>query len=136
MTQADLDRVLDASMAIAQRALASSSEFDPFAVIIDGSGRLLAVDLDTSALGKHPDAAAIEEATVAQLRGLADTARCTGLTVNTRLSRERTDAIEVRLEHRDGGCLLVLLPYKRQRFGGVIDYGALATFAGVPEVWR
>jgi hypothetical protein len=132
---ADLDTMVSAAFRIAQQHLAESSEFAPFALVTSADGRLLAVDLDTSALGKHPEADEIAEATRAQLRTLAGSVRGTSLTLNTRLSRERTDAIEVRLEHREGVALLVLLPYKRPKFGGRVEYGAPKTFVGTAEVW-
>jgi hypothetical protein len=133
--QTDLDRVLDTALGLARRSLAEASEFDPFALVTDVEGRLLAVDLDTSALGKHPDSAAIAHATAAQLKTLTASARCTALTLNTRLSQPRTDALEVRLEHREGAALLVLLPYKRPKFGGRLEFGELKAFPGIPEVW-
>lgn len=133
--RADLDRMLEASVRAAQQRLTQASEFDPFALVIDPEGRLLAVDLDLSGLGKHPDAATIAKAITAQLGTLATSVRCTALTLNTRLSREKTDAVEVRLEHREHAALLVLLPYKRPRFGGQIDYGQLRAFPGEREVW-
>ena len=134
-TQAELDRLLDAALRLAQERLTNASEFDPFAILIAIDGRLLAVDLETSELGKHPEAEAISLAARAQLRTLAPTAHCTALVTNTRISRDRTDAIEVRLEHRDGVALIVLLPYKRPRFGGTTDYGQLAAYPGTREVW-
>ncbi len=135
VSQAEVDRLLDTALRLAQERLADASEFDPFAILIAADGRLLAVDLETSELGKHPEAEAISLAARAQLRTLASTAHCTALVTNTRLSRDRTDAIEVRLEHRDGVALIVLLPYKRPRFGGATDYGQLAAYPGTREVW-
>jgi hypothetical protein len=134
--QADVDRLLDSALRLAQQNLVQASEFDPFALIAAVDGRLLAVDLDVSGLGKHPDSVAIMAATAAQLKTLASSARCTALAGNTRLSQEKTDAIEVRIEHREGIALLVLLPYKRPKFGGTIEYGDLKAFPARPEVWR
>ena len=134
--QADLDRLLDSGIRVAQRNLVAASEFDPFAILVAVDGRVLAVDLDTSELGKHPDAEQIRAAAAAQLRHLAPSARCTALVSNTHLVRERTDAIEVRLEHQGGTALLVLLPYKRPKFGGQTEYGKLTAYPAKPVVWR
>lgn len=134
--QSDLDRLLDTGLRLARQSLTAAAEFDPSAIIVAVDGRLLAVDLDTSELGKHPDADAITLALTAQLRHLAPSARATALIANARLSRERTDAIEVRLEHRDGVALLVLQPYKRPKFGGTIEYGEPAIYPGDRIVWR
>ena len=133
--QADIDRLLDTAIRLTQHHLVEASEFDPFAVVVDSEGRLLAVDLDKSGLGKHPDSVTIMSATAAQLRHIASTTRCTALAGNTRLSQEKTDAIEVRIEHREGVALLVLLPYKRPKFGGRIEYGELKAFPSRREVF-
>jgi hypothetical protein len=133
--QADVDRLLDTALGIARASLAGSSEFDPFAILVDVNGKTLQMELDLAGLGKHPETELILDATGKQLRTLCDTARCTALVVNTRLAKERTDAIEVRLEHKAGSALLVLLPYKRPKFGGVIEYGSLTAFAAQPDIF-
>ncbi|MCY7413250.1 MAG: hypothetical protein LH471_09510 [Salinibacterium sp.] len=133
--RADMERLLDTALGIARSALAGSSEFDPFAILIDLEGRTLQMELDLAGLGKHPETEQILSATESQLRGLSETSRCTALTVNTRLAKERTDAIEVRLEHKASAALLVLLPYRRPKFGGAIEYGALTAFAAQSDVF-
>lgn len=134
--QTDLDRLLDSGLALARAQLAKASEFDPFALVVDTEGRLLATEWDTSALGKHPEVDEVLAAALVQLRQLGETCRATALVINTRLARERTDAVEVRLEHRDGAALVVLLRYKRATFGPQVDFGELSAFAGEREVWR
>jgi hypothetical protein len=134
--QAELDRLLDTSLALAQAQLAKAHEFDPFAVFAHDDGRVLGIELDTTGLGKHPDSVAVMNAALAQLRNLKGQARCTALTTNTRLSKEKTDALEISLEHRDGASLTVLLPYKRAKFGSVVEYGQLRAFAAAPRVWK
>jgi hypothetical protein len=133
--QSDVDRALDAAIRVARNHLAESSEFDPFALVTDADGRLLAADVDLSRLGRHPESDLIADATTAQLRAIAGTIRCAALTVNTRLSELRTDAVEVRLEHRDGAAILVFLPYKRPRFGGAVEYGDLRAYPATPTIW-
>ena len=133
--QSDVDRTLDAAIRVAQQHLAESSEFDPFALVTNLDGRLLAADVDLSSLGKHPESDRIADATTNQLRSIATTIRCAALTVNTRLSEMKTDAIEVRIEHREGAALLVFLPYKRPRFGGGIDFGDLRAYPAASNIW-
>lgn len=128
--------MLVTAIRLAKQHLADSSEFTPFALVTDVGGRLLAADVDLARLGKHPESDAIADATTAQLRALAPTVRATALTVNTRLSERKTDAVEVRLEHREGAGLLVFLPYKRPRFGGGIDFSELMLFPATPQIWN
>lgn len=135
VAQADLDRLLDSALTIARANLAKASEFQPFALVADGDGRLLGTDWDTSALGKHPDIEEVLAAALVQLRQIGRTSRATALVVNTQLAKDRSDAVEVRLEHREGVALVVLLRYKRAKFGPQLEFGELSAFAGTREVW-
>ena len=133
--RSDLDGLLAAALRIAQQHLAEAAEFEPFVLVVGADGRMLAAEIDRSQLEKHPESEEVVEAATAQLVGLAASVRATALTLNTRLSKERSDAVEVRLEHRDGVSLLVLLPYRRPKFGGRIEYGDTMTYRGAAEVW-
>ena len=136
MTSGDeLDALLAASLRIAQQHLSEAASFDPFVLVTGSDGRMLAAEVDRSELGRHPESEELAQAATQQLVGLAPSVRGTALTLNARLAKERTDAIEVRLEHRDGTALLVLLPYKRPKFGGRIEYGEVRTFRGAHDVW-
>lgn len=133
--RSDLDGLLAAALRTAQQHLAQAAEFEPFVLVVSTDGRMLAAEVDRSQLDNHPEAEEVARTATAQLVGLADSVRATALTLNTRLSKERSDAVEVRLEHRDGVSLLVLQPYKRPKFGGRIEYGELRTYRGAHEVW-
>lgn len=130
-----LDGLLAAALRTAKGHLAEAASFEPFVLVVSADGRMLAAEIDRSQLEKHPESEEVAAAATAQLVGLAASVRATALTLNTRLSKERSDAIEVRLEHRDGVSLLVLQQYKRPKFGGRIEYGELRTFRGAHEVW-
>ena len=133
--QGELDRLLTTALSLARQRLTESSDFEPFAIIMDTESRILAADWDTSPLGKHPEVEELLAASIAQLRHVRDTAHATAIVINTRLARERTDAIEVRLEHADGKAVLVLLPYKRAKFGSHADYGQFSVYSSAPEIW-
>lgn len=133
--RADLDALLAAALRIAQQELDHAAAFDPFVLVTGSDGRMLAAEIDRSQLGRHPESEELEQAATAQLAGLAASVRATALTLTTRLARERTDAVEVRLDHRDGASIVVLLPFKRPKFGGRIEYGDTMTYRGAAEVW-
>jgi hypothetical protein len=133
--QADLDRLLNAAIRFAQARLTEALLFQPAALLISDDGRVLEVDQDRSALGKHPDVQDLVRNAVLHLRQVRDQSRCTALVLTTRLPEERTDAVEIRLEHRDGTSAAVLLPYKRPTFGGHTEYGDLRAFVARPLVW-
>ena len=133
--QADLDRLLDAAIRFARARLSEALLFEPAALLISEDGRVLEVDQDRSALGKHPEVEDLVRTAVLHLRQVRDQSRCTALVINTRLPKERTDAVEVRLEHRDGASAAVLLPYKKATFSGHTEYGNLRAFVARPLVW-
>jgi hypothetical protein len=133
--RSDLDALLAAALRIAQQHLSQAATFDPFVLVTGRDGRMLAAEIDRSELGKHPESEELARAATAQLAGLAASVRATALTLTARLSRERSDAIEVRLDHADGVSRLVLMPFKRPKFGGRIEYGETMTFRGAHDVW-
>jgi hypothetical protein len=133
--RSDLDALLAAALRLAQQELGQAATFEPFVLVIGRDGRMLSAEVDRSALEKHPGSEEIAEAATAQLVGLAPSVRATALALTARLARDHTDAIEVRLDHSDGTSLLVLLPYKRPKFGGRTEYGEAKTFRGAHEVW-
>lgn len=137
MTSGDeLNALLTASLRLAEKHLAGAASFEPFVLVTSPDGRTLAAEIDRSQLQRHPESEEIADAAIAQLRGLAPSVRATALTLNARLAKERSDAIEVRLEHRDGVALLVLVPYRKPKFGGRIEYGDMQTFRGTRDVWQ
>ena len=133
--QADLDRLLNAAIRYAQARLNEALLFEPAALLISNDGRVLEVDQDRTGLPKHPEVEDLIRNAVLHLRQVKAESRCTALVINTRLPKERTDAVEVRVEHRDGVSAAVLLPYKKATFGGTTEYGELRAFVARPLVW-
>ncbi len=133
--RADLDALLAAALRLAQREIEQVAAFDPFVLVVGSDGRMLSAEIDTSQLGRYPESEELAQAATEQLAGLAASVRATALTVTTRLAKERSDAIEVRLDHRAGTSLVVIMPFKRPKFGGRIEYGDTTSFRGAHEVW-
>lgn len=133
--RADLDALLAAALRIAQREIEQVAAFDPFVLVVGSDGRMLSAEIDRSQLPRHPESEELAQAATEQLAGLAASVRATALTVTTRLAKERSDAIEVRLDHRGGTSLVVIMPFKRPKFGGRIEYGDTSSFRGAHEVW-
>jgi hypothetical protein len=131
---ADLDSALEAALARAGELLGKATDFDPFAVFVNDEGKRILVAFDKSG-SRAPEVDAILANLFTQLRAPEAHARCTAVVTNTRLSVERTDAIEIRLEHRNRVALLALLPYKKARFGPVIEFGELRVYAGEHEIF-
>lgn len=133
--RADLDALLAAALRIAQQEIEQVAAFDPFVLVVGSDGRMLSAEIDRSQLGRHPESEELAQAATDQLVGLAASVRATALAMTTRLAKERSDAIEVRLDHREGTSLVVILPFKRPKFGGRVEYGDTTSFRGAHEVW-
>jgi len=133
--QADVDRILDSALHVARTNLGHASEFMTFALMTDGSGRVLEMTADDALRKKHLDSSALMQQTVTQLRQMANISRCSAIVSNTRISAQKSDAIEVRIEHRAGAALMVLLPYTRARFTGALTFGDLRLYSHTAEVW-
>ncbi|MBH0053825.1 MULTISPECIES: hypothetical protein [unclassified Salinibacterium] len=133
--QADVDRILDSALNVARSHLGHASEFMTFALMTDGSGRVLEMTADEALKKKHLDAEKLIAQTVTQLRQMAAISRCSAIVSNTRVASLKSDAIEVRIEHKAGAALMVLLPYTRARFTGALTFGDLKLYSHTAEVW-
>ncbi|MGX5680000.1 hypothetical protein [Schumannella luteola] len=134
-TQAELDRLLNSALRLAQSRLTEAAVFEPAALVVAEDSRVLELEPDRSGLGKHPEAEVVIDNAVRHLRRVRTEVRCTAVVFSTRLAKERTDAVEVRIEHRDGASAVVLMPYKKATFGGRTEYGSLKAFSSRREVW-
>jgi len=133
--QAELDSLLDTGLRLARGHLDKASEFTPFAIFLSDERKYILVEYDSESKGKVPAVETILVNLLEQLRTLGSQARCTAIVLNTRLEKERSDALEFRLEHREGGSVVVLQPYKRALFGGSTDYEQPHAYTGKRLVW-
>jgi len=133
--RADVDRLVDAGLAVAKSRLQTLALFPPVPVFAREDGAIMQVAHDSTALGRRAKAEAIAEDAVQQLRKVKDSARGVALVTSTHLAKERSDAIEVWVEHTEGVAVSILLPYQRPTLGGVITFGQLRAFAASKRVW-
>jgi hypothetical protein len=128
--QADMDNMLDAALPFAQQMLAKHGEFYPYAVSMSAGGEVAMVAAE---VGKEK--AASIDVLALLYEGLASRAqelRAAAVVSDVKLGSVE-DAIRVEIEHREGGALAVVLPYKTQRGG--IKYGDLAAIPAEPRMW-
>ena len=133
--RADVDRLVDAGLAVAKSRLQTLALFPPVPVFANADGAIMQVAHDSTALGRRPKADAIADDAVRQLQKVKTSARGVALITSTHLAKERTDAIEVWVEHHEGVAVSILLPYQRPTLGGVITFGQLRAFAAPKRVW-
>jgi hypothetical protein len=129
--QADMDNMLDAALPFAQQMLAKHGEFYPCAVSMSAGGEVAMVAAD---VGKEKGASL--DVLALLYEGLASRAqelRAAAIVSDVKIGSGE-DAIRVEIEHREGGALAVVLPYKKR--GRNVTYGGLAALPGERRVWR
>lgn len=131
VTQADLNELLQTSIQAAATAL-SFQNLTPFMLVIDAGGhrtmRTLGSPVDNTAAAVM---SALQNDDDAQLLR----ARATVLDVTVR-APFAGDAINIRLEHRDGPAIDVLVPYLTTADGITVDAEAMTTSVDTPNLWR
>jgi dihydropteroate synthase len=133
--RADVDQLVDSGLAVAKSRLQTLAFFPPVPIFANGQGAIMQVAHDPSLLGRKATATEVADDAVEQLKKVRDSARGVALVTSTHLAKERTDAVEVWIEHREGIAVSVILPYQRPTLGGVITFGQLRAFAATRRVW-
>lgn len=126
-------------MPFAQRMLSKHGEFYPFGAAIDRKGQVRLVAGTTGT--DRPLANDIIDALVAGFRQDAaeGDVRAVGLCFDARTippgSDAKVDSIVLELEHVDGDCVLVALPYRKGLFGRM-KYDDSFAASGTPRVFN
>jgi hypothetical protein len=130
--QSDLDGLLNASLPFAQQMLAKHGEFFPYAASVSASGE---VGLAAGHTGsERPASTEVLELLYEGFRGRAGDLRAVAIVSDVRLRETGEDAISIELEHREGLAMVLLLRYKKRRFGGPA-YGNMTAEAGSRRIW-
>jgi hypothetical protein len=129
--------LLDAVLPFADRWLRQYAGFHPYAMAMDSGGQLIPIAANPG--GESPAPLDV----IALLRaGLMERARqgayqATALVYDVVTlipsSGEKSDAIEVALDHRDGYSVVVRLPYRLNK--GEVEYGELFAEQGKGEIF-
>jgi hypothetical protein len=110
--QDDFDRLADATIAAARNFLDRNGDFIPFPMVIRADGELVLIGLEQPVTPTIPNPAEVIDGIVTLFRDRRDSIRALAIGVEVPVPSEATDAIEVRLEHRDGNAITVLVPYQ------------------------
>jgi len=132
--QSDLDGLLEFLLDFAQGQLAKRGSLAPFGAAVGATGepRLIAA-VPPDGTGEISGTLLISTL-VDGLRAQRPTLRAAGIGFDVRLPGEGRDAISVDLEHREGQSMRVLLPYAKNRSGG-IEYFDLRAGPSTRRVW-
>ena len=130
--QDDLDGLVNAALPFATQRLEEHGEFFPYGLALSDAGETRMVAGEPGP-GEHPASTAVLLTIVAGLRRERDRLRAVALVADVRAGDG--DAIRVELEHREGQAIVVLLRYKKKRFGRGADYGELTAGVGAQRIW-
>jgi hypothetical protein len=132
--QADMDQMLNAALPFAQQMLAKHGAFAPYAVSMSAAGEIgmVAAHAET----QQPVTVDVLEMLYEGLRGQSHEIRAAAIACDVKLRPSGEDAIQVAIEHREGAVLAVVLPYKKRRFGGGIEYGTMKAIPSQTRIWR
>ena len=129
--QDDLDGLLNAALPFAQQMLGEHGEFFPaVAVDMHSDTRMIMGDPD---LRERPPSAEVLSTILQELQRSRQEFRAVARVADVRVAD--SDAVRVELEHSEWPSMAVLLPYKKRRLRGGIEYGSLAATVAVPAVW-
>jgi hypothetical protein len=134
-TQNDLDRLADATIAAARNFLERNGEFIPFPMAIKADGELALIGLEQPQTPEIPLSEEVIDGIVDLFRDRRDSIRALAIGADVQIPSEATDAIEVRLEHRDGICISVLVPYRLDPLDDSYEYDEPRAQAGEPVIW-
>jgi hypothetical protein len=133
--QKDIDALLETALLVAKNTLIESGEFLPFPVAMQADGEVLLVAVEVADLGAKPAPAEVFNRSRELLRQYKDTLRATAIAIDIKTPGDNPDAIEVRIEHRDGTSLAAALPYERKRFAGGLKDGTLRMIEIGKSIW-
>ncbi|HEY5320421.1 MAG TPA: hypothetical protein VIJ76_06065 [Galbitalea sp.] len=133
--QNDLDRLADATIAAARNFLDRNGEFIPFPMAIKADGELALIGLQQPETPQIPLSQDVIDGIIELFRDRRDSIRALAIGADVRLAGEDLDAIEVRLEHREGVSLSVLVPYLRDSLDETYEYEEPRAQVGEPVIW-
>jgi hypothetical protein len=131
--QADLDRLAQMSIGFAESVLDEDGDFLPFPIVIRTNGEVVRVGTPPM-----PESAGDDEVIdriIELFQKRAETIRALAIGVNGRISERDTDAIEVRLEHRDRIGLTLRIPYRRDPLDDSFEYEAPVVRESPRVIW-
>jgi hypothetical protein len=110
--QDDFDRLAEVTLAAARSFLDAEGAFIPFPMAIKSDGVLAPIGLDQPVTPTAPDVLEVMDGLVGLFRERRGSIRALAIGADVLIPDEMMDAIEVRLEHRDGTAIRILVPYQ------------------------
>ena len=133
--QDDFDRLAEVTIAAARNFLDRNGEFIPFPMAVKSDGEVALIGLDQPVTPEVPIAEDVVRGIVDLFRQRKDSIRALAIGADVQVPSQATDAIEVRLEHQDGACITVLVPYRLDPLDDSYTYDEPLVEEGTPAIW-
>lgn len=133
--QDDFDRLAEVTLAAARSFLDLEGAFIPFPMAIKTDGVLAPIGLDQPVTPTAPDITEVMDGLVGLFRERRGSIRALAIGADVLLPGEMLDAIEVRLEHRDGIAIKVLVPYQIDSLDDTYIYDEPRIMVGDRIIW-
>ena len=133
--QDDFDRLAETTIGAARNFLDRNGEFIPFPMVVKSDGELVLIGLDQPASPTAPASNEVISGIVTLFRERRDSIRALAIGADVTVPAEATDAIEVRLEHRDGLAITLLVPYQIDSLDDSYVYDEARVQAGNRVIW-
>lgn len=133
--QDDFDRLADVTIAAARNFLDQGGDFIPFPMVVKSDGELALIGLEQPATPTVPDPVEVLDGIITLFRERRDSIRALAIGSDVQVPAEATDAIEVRLEHRDGTAITLLVPYQLDSLDDSYIYDEPRLQAGDRAIW-
>jgi len=135
----ELEKLLDAALPFAKQMLTNHGEFFPYGATMDPKGKITNVGGYTGE--EHPKSTEVIDLLKAAYRrdGETDKIMACALVYDIRTippgQAEKTDAVAVDLDHRDGMSVIMIHPYKI-RADKKIEFGKTFAMKGKSEIFK
>jgi hypothetical protein len=133
--QEDFDRLAEVTIAAAQNFLDLNGDFIPFPMAIKADGELALIGLEQPETPRPPDPNEVIDGIVGLFRDRRGSVRALAIGADIEISAEAMDAIEVRLEHRDGFAITVVVPYQLDPLDDSYLYDEPRVTPAQPRIW-
>jgi hypothetical protein len=133
--QDDFDRLAEVTIAAARNFLDEGGDFIPFPMVIKADGELVLIGLEQPVVPSVPDSQNVLNGIVQLFRDRRESIRALAIGSDVQVPSEATDAIEVRLEHRDGLAITVLVPYQIDSLDDTYLYDEPRVQQGDRQIW-
>jgi hypothetical protein len=133
--QDDFDRLAEVTLAAARSFLDLEGAFIPFPMAIKTDGVLAPIGSEQPVTPTTPDIDEVMDGLVGLFRERRGSIRALAIGADVLIPDEMMDAIEVRLEHRDGIAIKILVPYQIDSLDDTYLYDEPRIQAGDRIIW-